>query len=87
MQLINNVQIPPGGGGGGGAGGAAKSIMDSLTTKIKAVDLKLTTGIMESVRKGSYEKQQATVLACRMPDLHIHATVVPISSGWLPVFF
>ncbi|HEX5104804.1 MAG TPA: hypothetical protein VFV87_13375, partial [Pirellulaceae bacterium] len=56
MQLMNDVQIAPGGGGGGGGGGnaasTARALLDAFTSKVKVVDVKLTTAIMESTRKG-----------------------------------
>jgi hypothetical protein len=84
MQLINNIQLQQ---GGGNAGTVAKSIVDSLSSKVKSMDVSLTTGIMESLRKASYELQRAKILACRMPDLQMKVNVVPVSSSWLPVSF
>lgn len=86
IQLIHNVQLAPG-SAPANAGGMAKAIADALTTSIKVVDLQVTTGIMESLRKASYEHMDAKILACRMPDLSIRASVVPIRSEWLPVSF
>jgi hypothetical protein len=82
MQIYNNVHLPA--GTPSQAGTAATSVSDAVTKKVKAVDVKLTIGIMESLRKASYQQFEAKVLACRLPELNVRASVVPTRSVWLP---
>lgn len=80
LQLINNIQLSQ----GKDAGAIVKGLLDATATNIKAVDFSLTTGIIESARKGSSERMSGKVLACRMPDLNIRLSLVTTSTGWYP---
>ncbi len=62
-----------------------QSVRAASSVEIDPVDFELLSAIMESRRRVSHEWTRGKILACRTPEMIIHANAITISAGWKPV--